>query len=57
MNKITLGPRLTQSWGRTIVDPVTEVALPPALIQEGNKWIDVCATGATAHYRVGRDHR
>lgn len=36
----------------TIVNPVTEVALPPALVQEGDKWVDVGTTGATAHYCV-----
>lgn len=36
----------------TIIYSVTEVTLPPALVQEGDKRVDVGATGATAHYCV-----
>lgn len=43
-------------WTHTIIDPVTQVAFPPALVQEGDKRVDVGATGATAHDRVWCDH-
>lgn len=39
-------------WTCTIIDPVTQVALPPALVQKGDERIDVGAAGATAHDRV-----
>lgn len=40
----------------TIVDPVAQVALPPALVQECDEGVDVGATGAAAHDGVGCDH-
>lgn len=40
----------------TIVDPVAQVALPPALVQECDEGVDVGATGAAAHNGVGCDH-
>jgi len=46
----------TMEGSRTIIDPVTEVALPPALVQEGDERVDVGSTRATAHDRVGCDH-
>lgn len=36
----------------TVVDPVTQVALPSALVQEGDKGVDISAAGATADYCV-----
>lgn len=48
---------LSDGTRRTIVDPVAQVALPPALVQECDEGVDVGATGAAAHDGVGRDHR
>lgn len=36
----------------TVIDPVTQVALPAPLVQEGDKGVDVSATGAAADYGV-----
>lgn len=40
----------------TIIDSVTQVALPPALVQECDEGVNVGATGAAAHDGVGRNH-
>lgn len=39
----------------TVVDPITQVAFPPPLVQEGHKGVYVGATGPAAHDGVGRD--
>lgn len=44
-----------RTWTLTVIDPVTEVTLPPALVQEGDEGVDVGATGAAAHDRVRCD--
>lgn len=41
----------------TIVDPVAQVTLPPPLVQEGDKGIDVCSAGSTPDDGAGCHHR
>lgn len=41
----------------TLVDSVTEVALPSPRIHKVNKGVDVCATGPTADNNTGLNHR
>lgn len=54
--KQKMAPFVTQLT-LTLVDSVTEVALPSPRIHKVNKGIDVCATGPTADNNTGLNHR
>lgn len=48
-----MGPFVTL----TLIDSVTEVALPSPRIHKVNKGVDVCATGPTSDNNTGLNHR
>lgn len=40
----------------TFIDPETNVALPPSMVNEIYKRVDVSSTSSAAHYCVALDH-
>lgn len=54
---IRSGQGVIHKFFRNVVHPIAQVALPPALVDEGHEGVDVRAAGAAPHDGVGRDHR